>query len=145
MANLVDKAVLSDTFLKYKNPVVLVGFVTACIGCAIVGDFVMSHLLAHPTQNFKVFISVVFVSIFVSWVIHDIKSKQEMLKNMLPYYMKKAEDEDEDSLETGKMIEDIMTQLDWCVSMRSMLFLLNLLLGGYIALCVSSAILANVT
>ena len=146
MINLRSKMVSTAAFSKRKYPIAIAVFANACFFCIVFSDFILKYLVAHPIEDFRIFIVVVFTSVFISWDIHEIKIKQEMYKNMLPLYASKAEKDAANAIkktEAETDTENIMDALDKYDRRRSWLFLFNLFIGAYIAFCVSSALLAK--
>ena len=103
------------------------------------GDFVYNSILVHPIQDSEIFLFFVFTSIYISWLSHDVKAQREILMSMLPFYM----DESKRSANVKKTLNDIIDQLDLYEGVRSILFFINLGAGGYIALCVSRALIVK--
>ena len=134
-----ENLILSDRFLFYKRCAGFIFLVVIYATCVLFGDFVYNSILIHPIQDYEIFLFFVFASIYISWLSHDVKAQREILMSMLPFYM----DESKRSAGVKKTLDDIIDQLDLYEGVRSILFFINLSVGGYIALCVSRALIVK--
>ena len=113
----------------------------------------LSKFLIHPIEQFNIFVFPLVFSVFISWESRDLKNKRENLQRIISTYTPISYDlrklaKSKNNAHNDPDLANVLQRIEFCrnelqenYNYDLALFLLNIVFGGYTALCVSSALL----
>ena len=187
MVNLKERINHTTFVVRYKRYISVVLFTVFIICDFLRFGLLQSVVFLNPTSQIHYFVTIVFISIIISWKIRDLKGESGKLQQDISLYsprMHSLEDQiDDESRRTlgrleevyqesfdmthqdyqrekaqftkrekkvreklkrlGDSIDERMKQKQWNDIVESLLYFLNLGIAGYLALCVSIALIAK--
>ena len=150
MSKILRKILISNAIQNHKRYKVLCIFIILVYIDGVffdVYDYEWSSLIVSPIKKIEIFLSLILFSLTISWKIYDLKNERDYLKYLSSiiasgvYISQSQKDEMRDQLEDE--IDEYSFQIDENASVASILFFINLATTGYLALCVSNAIISK--
>ena len=137
----------SDLFQENKRWKVVGLFLAFAYVDYLFIEYEWRNLIVHPVCQLEYFLFAVFFSLVISWKMYDLRNERDQNQQALSIIspgiyalMNKSKDVEE---LIGKEVTKRSQKFKETNGMSSILFFLNLVVGGYIALCISHAVITR--